>query len=54
MRNTARNRGKEPTTMKLHTIMIAKSEYSYYSFIKVSFAGLYRASLLSEQGVLDF
>ena len=40
--------------MKQHTIKMAQSEYSYYSFIKVSFAGLYRVCLSSEQGVLDF
>ena len=39
--------------MKQHTIKMAQSEYSYYSFIKVSFAGLIRVAPRSE-GVLDF
>ena len=54
MRDTARNRGKERTTMKLYAFKMAKSEYSYYYFMKVSFAGLFRASLSSAQGVLNF
>ena len=39
--------------MKQHTIKMAQSEYSYYSFIKVSFAGLIRVAHRSE-GVLCF
>ena len=39
--------------MKQNTIKMAQSEYCYYSFIKVSFAGLIRVAHRSE-GVLDF
>ena len=39
--------------MKQHTIKMAQSEYSYYSFIEASFAGLIRVAHRSE-GVLDF
>ena len=39
--------------MKQHVNRMAQSEYSYYSFTKVSFAGLIRVAHRSE-GVLDF
>ena len=39
--------------MKQHTSKMAQTEYSYYSFIKASFAGLIRVAHRSE-GVLDF
>ena len=39
--------------MKHSTITMAKSGYSYYSFTKVSFAGLIRVAHQSES-VLDF
>ena len=41
--------------MKQHTIKMAQSEYSYYSFIKVSFAGLIRrAPQLTAQSAVHF